>query len=284
MMHKMGNSTPLRQRSEGRSSVVPAFLMLLAIGVAAPNSAHGQYNPYHCKRIDGGAINGTTISLANNTIVVAPGERLIGHVAVEAHFWIHWDFTVALGGTVTWEPRDEQYWLYLPDIAIDGGAQTKNFYVPVDRVAPNEPGTYYIIIAYARDHISRIFSCSSGSDPAPGDDWNDGNDVGIDWTPEQLQGALNDGSVQVLRKTGATYNLEDMAAAAVRVVVCAPEGSDDPDQDGVTGCADACPFAGVGQFGSVDGEGRPLGDLDHNCAVDLNDYRIMLLNFTGPPS
>ncbi len=59
---------------------------------------------------------------------------------------------------------------------------------------------------------------------------------------------------------------------------CCP---DDPDQDGVTGCDDACPF--VGGAGGVDGDGRPLGDLDGNCSVDLRDAAIQMLNFTGPP-
>lgn len=59
---------------------------------------------------------------------------------------------------------------------------------------------------------------------------------------------------------------------------CCP---DDPDQDGVTGCEDACPF--VGGPGGVDSDGRPLGDLDANCTVDLRDSAILLQNFTGPP-
>lgn len=59
--------------------------------------------------------------------------------------------------------------------------------------------------------------------------------------------------------------------------MCCP---DDPDQDQVTGCDDVCPY--LGGPGGVDGEGRPLGDLDHNCSVDLADYAVMLLNYTGP--
>jgi hypothetical protein len=54
----------------------------------------------------------------------------------------------------------------------------------------------------------------------------------------------------------------------------------DPDEDGVMGCSDVCPNAGT--FGEVDTDGRPLGDVDHNCAVDLQDHAIMQRNFTGP--
>jgi len=62
-------------------------------------------------------------------------------------------------------------------------------------------------------------------------------------------------------------------------VECCP---DDPDQDGVTGCQDVCPF--VGGTGGVDSDGRPLGDLDANCFVDLRDTAIQQQNFTGPPN
>ena len=41
-----------------------------------------------------------------------------------------------------------------------------------------------------------------------------------------------------------------------------------------------CPgaFAPAG----VDGEGRPLGDLNGDCVVDLADYQVFQVNFTGP--
>lgn len=56
---------------------------------------------------------------------------------------------------------------------------------------------------------------------------------------------------------------------------------DDPDDDGVFGCNDVCPS--VTAPGGTDSDGRPLGDLDADCDVDLNDFAIMQLNFTGPP-
>lgn len=55
---------------------------------------------------------------------------------------------------------------------------------------------------------------------------------------------------------------------------------DDADHDGVLTCRDVCPNT-LSPAG-VDFEGRPLGDLDRDCDVDLNDYSIMQRNFTGP--
>lgn len=54
----------------------------------------------------------------------------------------------------------------------------------------------------------------------------------------------------------------------------------DPDGDGVVGCDDVCPD--VSAPGGVDSVGRPLGDVDADCHVDLADYAIMERNFTGP--
>jgi len=54
----------------------------------------------------------------------------------------------------------------------------------------------------------------------------------------------------------------------------------DEDDDGVIGCDDLCPDAPAP--GGVDADGRPLGDFDEDCDVDLFDFVIMQLNFTGP--
>ncbi len=56
----------------------------------------------------------------------------------------------------------------------------------------------------------------------------------------------------------------------------------DPDHDGVIGCDDICPSTSAPA--GVDSQGRPLGDLDEDCDVDLTDFRIMQVNFSGPKS
>jgi hypothetical protein len=54
----------------------------------------------------------------------------------------------------------------------------------------------------------------------------------------------------------------------------------DPDSDDVWGCDDICPTSPAPA--GVDSEGRPLGDLDMDCDVDLGDHAIMQENFSGP--
>ena len=53
----------------------------------------------------------------------------------------------------------------------------------------------------------------------------------------------------------------------------------DADGDGISDTVDACPNA-PGP-GGVDAEGRPLGDVDDNCRVDLVDHAITTRNFSG---
>lgn len=63
------------------------------------------------------------------------------------------------------------------------------------------------------------------------------------------------------------------------------------DQPGDTGSKDEIlveydvidtPCPGVPAPGGVDATGRPLGDLDGNCTIDIVDFSIMQLNITGP--
>lgn len=53
----------------------------------------------------------------------------------------------------------------------------------------------------------------------------------------------------------------------------------DSDGDGVTDMYDACP--GTQPGAQVNYDGRPLGDLDCNCTVDLQDFAILQVNFGG---
>ncbi|GJM26170.1 MAG: hypothetical protein DHS20C16_25850 [Phycisphaerae bacterium] len=54
----------------------------------------------------------------------------------------------------------------------------------------------------------------------------------------------------------------------------------DEDSDGVPDEQDVCCGTPIGV--DVDETGRPIGDLDGDCDVDLVDYGLMQANFTGP--
>ncbi|MGB2984686.1 MAG: PKD domain-containing protein, partial [Phycisphaerae bacterium] len=54
----------------------------------------------------------------------------------------------------------------------------------------------------------------------------------------------------------------------------------DTDGDGVGDRVDVCCHTPIGL--TVNAEGRPLGDLDGDCDVDLDDFAVFQGNFTGP--
>ncbi len=63
------------------------------------------------------------------------------------------------------------------------------------------------------------------------------------------------------------------------MAICAPAFAQDADGDGVDDGADVCCNTPIGI--AVDAEGRPVGDLDVDCDVDLEDYALVASNFTG---
>ncbi|MGB2985997.1 MAG: Kazal-type serine protease inhibitor domain-containing protein [Phycisphaerae bacterium] len=54
----------------------------------------------------------------------------------------------------------------------------------------------------------------------------------------------------------------------------------DSDGDGVDDSIDVCCNTPFGT--PVDEEGRPVGDIDQDCDVDLEDYALLQASFTGP--
>jgi len=59
-------------------------------------------------------------------------------------------------------------------------------------------------------------------------------------------------------------------------------GGPDTDGDGVPDVADVC--CATPQGIPVDAQGRPWGDIDQDCDVDLEDFKLLQASFTGPLS
>ncbi len=94
----------------------------------------------------------------------------------------------------------------------------------------------------------------------------------------------------VVNETGACCDSNDTCSENVTKSDCLMVGgrylgdflacADDPDLDSFVGCSDICPSSPAPA--GVDAEGRPLGDADADCDVDLMDYSILQVNFSGP--
>jgi len=78
----------------------------------------------------------------------------------------------------------------------------------------------------------------------------------------------------------ATHNATGSYNLTLEVANC--QEPTDCDQDGIEDVDDVCPCVAAPL--GVDAFGRSLGDLDGDCDVDLDDYRILQGNFTGPGS
>ncbi len=66
------------------------------------------------------------------------------------------------------------------------------------------------------------------------------------------------------------------------LAACLPAvaGAADRDGDGVDDSVDVCPNTPPGVL--VDAQGRPRGDLDGDCDVDLDDFELFQASYTGP--
>lgn len=147
----------------------------------------------------GGSLNGQVVDASNYVINVDANDVISGNINIEVYNGHGSSAIVPVAGTVTWGDRATQPW------SISGHITPgwHNLSANVDITAPSTPGLYYMIIANAGEFTpADIMSNTSWSNY--NDIWNDGNDVGWDWTADQFNQARTDGSVwsNVLRPDG----------------------------------------------------------------------------------
>jgi hypothetical protein len=127
-----------------------------------------------------------------------------------------------LGGTVDWGERSTAHWMTNQWIAT--GTHTYN--VAVSKTAPAAPGTYHIVVAFSGEfNTAQVFSSTNWSAlPGQVSTWNDGNDVGFDWGPEQFATAQRDGALlrHVQFTAASGYLAQHLPAAVVTVRVLPP--------------------------------------------------------------
>ena len=94
--------------------------------------------------------------------------------------------------------------------------------------------------------------------------------------------STEDGGVAVLKVVNTDCNTNSIPDECERdfdLDGVIDDCDDDIDNDGVPNEADVCVYTPPGVL--VDDQGRPFGDLDHDCDADLADYALFQQGFTG---
>ena len=168
-----------------------------------------------CRRVSGGSLNGQPVSATNDTVTVSAGAPLTGSVVVQTNNTMGPGAVAPLAATVNWGSRTSQYWTANPWIATGVNTYTVN----VSRTAPTQPGTYYLIMGfsgmYSGDQVM------SSTHPALSAIWNDGNDVGFDWSSQQFSQALANGGTTIINMwmPSSTFQAQAQPSTAVRIQV-----------------------------------------------------------------
>jgi hypothetical protein len=157
-----------------------------------------------------GRVNGQQIGAEHRTVMVRPGERVAGRVMLD--YTTRWgSAAVMLGLTPSWGDRRKDFREIsaLPTPMKDGLME-----VPIDLTAPDEPGDYAILLAFAAEaRVDWIFSGTNWQVGNPV--WGDGNDL-QDWSAVQWDSADRVGVVanRVLHRE---HHFRDMYVPATTI-------------------------------------------------------------------
>lgn len=178
-----------------------------------------------------GELNGQLVNSAGTTIEVNPDEVISGTVFIRVESSHVTNPLTPVALTTTWgSTRAENVRKIVAHVDYNFGAPTyielnispDPFITPVipnettpqpqlavtpALIAPHDPGLYYIIFANrAECNVNAIMSATNWrpapagtsnvcSDPQSTPVWNDGNDLGWDWTPDQFLQVQNNGQL-----------------------------------------------------------------------------------------
>lgn len=175
------------------------ILITFAIAVSYIASTHVTANTILFR--SGGILNGQSVDGSGTIVEVEPGQLISGTLEISVENSHSSGAVVPVGGTVTWGDRESQLW------EIDNHVYTgwTNISVGINKVAPTTPGLYYILIANRGEcKYYQVMSATNwGVVGSPsycgslesGPIWNDGNDIGWDWSVEQFTQASSSGQI-----------------------------------------------------------------------------------------
>ncbi|MDD4032799.1 MAG: SUMF1/EgtB/PvdO family nonheme iron enzyme, partial [Bacteroidales bacterium] len=183
-----------------------------------------EYPSMYCRRTAGGTLNGQPVDKHNNTVEVTAGDLLQGSFNVAVNNTMHGGAVAPLAATVTWGNRTTQYWTVKRSISTGVNTYT----IPVDCMTPDTPGDYYLIVGFSGMYNgAQVLSSTTAGRAAV---WNDGNDVGFDWTESQFSSALgNNGIVWVnMLQMDNNFPIDAQPFTAIKIHVTKPLSAEYP--------------------------------------------------------
>lgn len=172
-------------------------------------------------RLNEGLLAGQALSTTNRTINVAPGAPITGWFTVNVNSTWPSETTVWMGVTPTW--GDARY-NFLDVGGWVGPYMGNSPAIAVNMVAPDTPGTYYIITAYHPEfNAAQVLSCTNWS--AGETLWNNGDDV-ASWPPTTIATANANGTVLVDYWYPTGNSPRYVPATAIIIIVGTPTPTD----------------------------------------------------------
>ena len=196
--------------------------------------------------INSAVLNDYRLGLAFPSLLVAPGQEIVGTV----------DLTVVndqddplapfpAGATPTWGDHETSFCQIASQVPLG----TRRYDVAVDMTAPTEPGTYAIILAASAEaSLAHVMSATDSASGPPL--WNNGDDI-AEWDSGQALFATTNGYLNAPYHPSSP-NL--VGAGAIRIVVSDRAPVQRLRAPSIDGCAATDRAALVALYNATDGD------------------------------
>jgi hypothetical protein len=217
---KLSNGSP--EMGSGFDDPAPGGVFFDSSWVVGTALATGQPLPdsdgaYASVRIVAGTLNNQRVSWSQPSIQVEAGETITGLVTIRTSNTYTPGAVVPLGMHWSWDQRGGAKQLISSDIP----STSTTWVAPVNFVAPDVPGEYWIVFASnAEFNLDQVFSCTNWQVGQV--IWNDGNDL-FDLSPRALLESSQSGVVTVgnyqFPTSANRISKELVGCAAIKVLV-----------------------------------------------------------------